>query len=71
MGSDVVAVGEIGLTGEVRSVSALEQRLAEIGRLGFSRCVIPAHVRGAVRAPDGMELMPVRSVREAIAAVLR
>ncbi|MGE4353548.1 MAG: DNA repair protein RadA [Oscillospiraceae bacterium] len=70
VGSDVVAVGEIGLTGEVRSVNALEQRLCEVARLGFRRCVIPAHVRGEVRAPDALELISVKNVREAIAAVL-
>jgi DNA repair protein RadA/Sms len=70
VGGDVVALGEIGLTGEVRSVNALEQRLNEIARLGFKRCVIPAHVRGEVRTPYGLEVMPVKNVREAIAAVL-
>ncbi len=69
MGGDVVAVGEIGLTGEVRSVSALGQRLNEIARLGFKRCVIPAHVRDEVRAPAGLTVIPVKNVREAIAAV--
>jgi DNA repair protein RadA/Sms len=69
VGGDVVAVGEIGLTGEVRSVSALEQRLSEIARLGFKRCVIPAHVRGEVRTPAGLTVIPVKNVREAIAAV--
>ena len=70
VGSDVAAVGEIGLTGEIRSVNSLEQRLKEVARLGFKRCVVPAHIRGELRAPDGLELMPVRSVREAIASVL-
>ena len=70
VGSDVAAVGEIGLTGEIRSVNSLEQRLKEVARLGFKRCVVPAHIRGELRAPDGLELMPVRSVREVIASVL-
>ena len=70
VGSDVVAVGEIGLTGEVRSVNAIEQRLNEIARLGFKRCVIPAHVRGEMRIPAGLEVIPVKNVREAIASVL-
>ena len=70
VGSDVVAIGEIGLTGEIRSVNAMEQRLCEIARLGFKRCVIPAHVRGEIRAPKSLELLPVENVREAIAAVL-
>ena len=70
IGSDLAAVGEVGLTGEIRSVSALNQRLLEIARLGFKRCVIPSHVRGEVKAPSGLELISVRTVREAIAAVL-
>lgn len=70
VGSDVAAVGEIGLTGEIRAVNSLEQRLKEVARLGFKRCVVPAHIRGELRAPDGLELMPVRNVREAIASVL-
>jgi len=70
VGGDVVAVGEIGLTGEVRSVNALEQRLNEVARLGFKRCVIPAHVRGELRVPADLEVISVKNVREAIAAVL-
>jgi DNA repair protein RadA/Sms len=70
IGSDVAAVGEIGLTGEIRSVTALDQRLKEIARLGFSKCVVPAHIRGEIKAPAGLTLIPVRTVAEAIAAVL-
>ena len=67
---DTAAVGEVGLTGEIRSVNALNQRLAEISRLGFRRCLIPAHVRGEVLQPEGLTLVSVRNVREAVAAVL-
>ncbi len=70
VGDDLAAVGEVGLTGEIRSVSALNQRLAEIARLGFKRCVIPAHVRDEVKAPKGLELISVKNVRGAIAAVM-
>ena len=45
LGADLAAIGEIGLSGEIRSVSMINQRLSEISRLGFRRCVIPAHVR--------------------------
>ena len=68
--SELAAVGEVGLTGEIRSVAALGQRLSEIARLGFTQCVIPYHVRGGVKAPEGLELIPVRSIREAIGAAL-
>lgn len=70
VGNELAAVGEVGLTGEIRSVSHINQRLAEISRLGFKRCVIPAHVRGDVKAPKGLELVPVRNIRGAVAAVL-
>ncbi len=70
VGNDLAAVGEVGLTGEIRSVDALNQRLAEIVRLGFKRCVIPAHVRAEIKAPKGLELISVKNIREAIAAVL-
>ncbi len=70
VGNELAAVGEVGLTGEIRSVSHINQRLAEISRLGFKRCVIPAHVRGDIKAPKGLELVPVRNIRGAVAAVL-
>ena len=70
LGADLAAIGEIGLSGEIRSVSALNQRLSEIARLGFRRCVVPAHGRDEAKSFDGLTLIPVRSVGEAIAAVL-
>ena len=70
VGNDLAAVGEVGLTGEIRSVNAINQRLTEIARLGFKRCVIPDHVRDDVKAPKGLELIYVRNIRGAIAAVL-
>ena len=70
LGADLAAIGEVGLSGEIRSVSALNQRLSEIHRLGFRRCVIPAHVRDELGSYDGLELIPVKSISEAIAAVL-
>ena len=69
LGSDLAAVGEIGLSGEVRSVTHLNQRLSEIARLGFQRCVIPAHVRDDVQSFQGLETIPVRNIREAMRAV--
>lgn len=70
LGADLAAIGEVGLSGEIRSVSALNQRLSEIHRLGFKRCVFPAHVRDELGSYDGLELIPVKSISEAIAAVL-
>ncbi len=66
---DLAAIGEVGLTGELRSVSQLSQRIAEVQRLGFKRCVVPAH-RGLEHFPD-LQILPVRNIGEAIRAVLR
>ena len=71
LGLDLAAIGEIGLSGEIRSVSMINQRLAEIARLGFRRCVIPAHVRDEIREQKGLRLIPVRNIGEAVAAVLK
>ena len=71
IGSDLAAIGEVGLSGEVRSVTQLDYRLSETARLGFRRCIIPAHVRGDVQAPPGLKLISVRNVREAISEALK
>ena len=70
LGADLAAIGEIGLSGEIRSVSMINHRLTEISRLGFRRCVIPSHVRDELRVPEGLELIPVRNIAEAVRAVL-
>ena len=69
--SDLVAIGEVGLTGELRSVNQLAQRISEVRRLGFTRCVIPAHRAEGLRAPDGLQLIPARNIGEAIRAAMR
>ncbi len=70
IGEDLAAVGEVGLTGEIRSVPGINQRLQEIARLGFKRCVIPAHCRDDIKVPDGLRALPARNIREAINAVV-
>ena len=70
LGTDLAAIGEVGLSGEIRSVTALNLRLSEIARLGFKRCVIPAHARDEIKCFDGLSLIPVSNVREAVRAVL-
>lgn len=70
IGEDLAAIGEVGLTGEIRSVSAVNQRLQEIARLGFKRCVIPAHCRDSIKAPEGLQILAARNIREAINAVV-
>ncbi len=70
IGDDLAAVGEVGLTGEIRSVPAISQRLQEVARLGFRRCVIPGHSRGDIKVPDGLMILYAKNIREAINAVV-
>ena len=67
---DVVAIGEVGLTGEIRSVSHLNQRLQEVSRLGFKKCVIPKGGAEKLEIPEGLTVYRVRNIREAIEVVL-
>ena len=63
----LAAVGEVGLTGEIRAVSQLSQRLSEIRRLGFTQCIIPRSGTKDLKAPEGLELLRVKNIREVIA----
>jgi len=61
----LVAVGEVGLSGELRAVSQLDRRVAEAARLGFKRCLVPK--TGAnISVPKNIKLVPVATLREAI-----
>ncbi len=68
--SDLVAIGEVGLTGELRAVNGLGQRLSEVRRIGFTKCLIPARNSGKLTEPEGLQLIRVRNIREALAAIL-
>ena len=63
---DLVAIGEIGLTGEIRSVSHMNQRLGEVSRLGFKKCIIPKRGSEKLDIPEGLTVYRVRNIREAI-----
>ncbi len=63
---DLVAIGEVGLTGEIRSVSHMEQRLGEVARLGFKKCIIPKNGSDKLEIPTGLTVYRVRNLREAI-----
>ncbi len=68
--SGAVAVGEVGLGGEVRGVPRLAPRLAEARRLGFERAVVPRNGMDGLKPPAGLELLPVSRVGEAMERVL-
>ncbi len=63
---DVVAIGEVGLTGEIRSVSHMNQRLQEVARLGFKKCIMPRGGAEKLEIPEGLTVYRVRNIREAI-----
>ena len=65
---DVMIFGEVGLSGEVRAVSNADQRIEEAARLGFHKIVLPAFHMKKLRQPNlsACELVPVRSIREAV-----
>lgn len=72
VGADLAAIGEVGLSGEIRSVMNLNQRLSETARLGFKRCVIPARIgKEELNIPKGLQLIKVNDIREAIKAVFK
>lgn len=64
-------VGEVGLTGEVRRVSRIEQRVQEAAKLGFKRVIIPQTNIGGWTFPEGIEVIGVTSVHEALKYALK
>ena len=68
--SSLVAFGEVGLSGELRTVPQGERRLQEAVRLGFSRCILPQATVESGDVPGGIEVIAVRTLREAIGAAL-
>ncbi len=67
---DVIVFGEVGLSGEVRAVSMPEQRVAEAKKLGFTTCVIPEVSVKSVGKAEGVRIIGVKSVGEAISVGL-
>lgn len=65
-----VYIGEIGLTGEVRAVSNIEQRLAEVEKLGFERAFVPATGLSKIRKNFGIKIVPVDKIATGIADLL-
>lgn len=69
VGNHVAAIGEVGLTGELRNVSHLEERLREVQRLGFEECIIPRQQSGRLDRFDGLKVTEVRNIGEALRAI--
>lgn len=68
--ADIIMIGEIGLSGEIRAVSQLALRLNEASKIGFKRAIIPRSRRNVDGLPKNMELLPARNVLEAMNLVL-
>jgi len=67
---DTVAIGEVGLLGELRRVAGVERRLREAARLGFRRAIVPRPGGTSLPPIDGLEVVPAATVRDAIGAAL-
>ena len=61
-----IIFGEVGLTGEVRGVNMAEQRVREAAKLGFTTCILPATNASNIKKIDGIRLIGVSNVKEAI-----
>ncbi|WP_099470080.1 DNA repair protein RadA [Konateibacter massiliensis] len=64
-----IVFGEVGLSGEVRSVSMAEQRVMEAKKLGFTRCIIPKVCMDSVKNISGIKIIGAENLREAIQAI--
>ena len=68
--SNLVVIGEVGLSGEVRTVGFLEKRLQEIRKLGFQKVIIPANNLKEIKGFTGIEIIPVSTLKECLENVL-
>jgi DNA repair protein RadA/Sms len=67
---DMAAVGEVGLSGELRSVSQIDKRLNEAAKLGFKRCLLPAAMKNSRLRTEGMQILAARTLGEALEMAL-
>ena len=63
----MIVFGEVGLSGEVRAVSMVEQRIAEAAKLGFEVCVMPKSSMEGIKVPKGIRLIGVNNIADVIA----
>ena len=70
MDSDTAAIGEVGLSGEIRRVPQLDRRIREVARLGLKRCVVPGRAGEEPPGQEDLEIVPVQSLAEAIDATI-
>ena len=66
----LIAIGEVGLTGDVRQCVGVQRRLSEAARLGFTTALVPAAGAAELRVPDGVAVMPVSNLAMAVSFAL-
>ena len=66
---DIVVIGEVGLTGEVRNVNLIEKRLKEVEKLGFKKCIIPENNKKLLKDTYKLDIIGVKNINDAIKAV--
>ena len=64
--TDLVAIGEVGLTGEVRAVNMIEKRLKEAEKLGFKKCIIPENNKKLLKDNYKLDIIGVRNISEVL-----
>lgn len=69
--ADDCFIGEIGLTGEIRRVNRVQERLREAAKLGFKRAFVPKNNLSDLEAPAGLEVVGVKTIKQAIYLVFR
>lgn len=63
---NTVVLGEVGLTGEVRAIGQIDNRIAEINKMGFTRCLVPDSNLKRIHQKDGIEISGVKTVEDAV-----
>jgi len=61
---DIVAIGEVGLTGEIRTVSNIEKRIKEAEKLGFKKCIIPENNKKLLKEKYKLDIIGVKNIGE-------
>ncbi len=68
---DIVVIGEVGLTGEVRAVNMIEKRIKEAERMGFKKCIIPESNKKVLKDKFKLDIIGVKNVNEAVKFILK
>ena len=66
---DVVAIGEVGLTGEIRAVNMIDKRIKEVEKMGFKTCIIPESNKKLLKEKYKIDIIGVRTINEALQKV--